>query len=329
MGIYDRDYYRESTRNALDGRVQAFVVLIVIYVAVYILQIATREEGGVRQPRPGPVTEALILTTDKVLQGEVWRVVTYAFAHDPLHPAPIIFNILFLIFFGRFVEDIYGWKEFLGFYLVGGLLAGLGFVLISGITQNGGVLIGPQCSVTAVLLLVALHNPKKTVLLFFVVPCPIWLVVVFNVLLDVVGYFGGKVSPMVFVAHAFAAGFAYVYHRYHLSMTNWLPSWPSGARRSKARPKLQIYRDETTDRDTAPSAAPTGGMPASASAAAPATAPATATATPLLDEQLEAKLDQVLEKVKKYGQESLSEEERAVLFRASELYRKRRKSGGD
>ena len=49
----------------------------------------------------------------------------------------------------------------------------------------------------------------------------------------------------------------------------------------------------------------------------------------MMDEHLEAKLDEVLEKVKKYSQESLSEEERAVLFRASEIYRKRRKSGGN
>ena len=48
-----------------------------------------------------------------------------------------------------------------------------------------------------------------------------------------------------------------------------------------------------------------------------------------MDEQLEAKLDEVLEKVKKQGQDSLTDDERAVLFRASEIYRKRRKQLGE
>jgi hypothetical protein len=43
------------------------------------------------------------------------------------------------------------------------------------------------------------------------------------------------------------------------------------------------------------------------------------------DEQLEAKLDAVLEKVSKHGQESLTPEEREILVKASELYKKRRK----
>ena len=44
-----------------------------------------------------------------------------------------------------------------------------------------------------------------------------------------------------------------------------------------------------------------------------------------VDEYLEAKLDQVLEKVSQHGQQSLTAEEREILFRASEIYRRRRK----
>ena len=40
---------------------------------------------------------------------------------------------------------------------------------------------------------------------------------------------------------------------------------------------------------------------------------------------LEAKVDAVLAKVSKLGQESLTPEEREILFKASELYKKRRK----
>jgi hypothetical protein len=44
------------------------------------------------------------------------------------------------------------------------------------------------------------------------------------------------------------------------------------------------------------------------------------------DEHLEAKLDEVLEKVQRHGKDSLSESERAILVRASEIYKKRRQT---
>jgi hypothetical protein len=43
-----------------------------------------------------------------------------------------------------------------------------------------------------------------------------------------------------------------------------------------------------------------------------------------LDEHFEAKVDAVLEKVSRFGQGSLTETERQILLRASEVYRRRR-----
>ena len=43
------------------------------------------------------------------------------------------------------------------------------------------------------------------------------------------------------------------------------------------------------------------------------------------DEPFEVKVDRVLAKVSQHGQESLTAEEREILFRAGEVYKKRRK----
>jgi len=315
MGIYDRDYYREEGGyRPFDSRVRACIVLVVVYIFVFFVQVATRE-GGPRGPfLPGPVTEILELKASKVLQGEIWRLVTYSFAHDPGNIFPIALNILFLIFFGRHVEDIYGWKEFLSFYILSGFLGGLAFFLVAVLSQHNGILLGPAASVTAVLFLYALHYPRRTVLLFFILPCPIWFVVAFHVLNDSLGLLSGQMHPAAFSAHVAAAAFAFLYHHYSFRVSRFLPSRPARGIKPKSRPQLQIFRDEATDDDSR--------VPV-ASTSAPATHDSHS-----LDEQLEAKLDQVLEKVKKEGQSSLTEEERAVLFRASEIYRKRRKLGG-
>ena len=76
------------------------------------------------------------------------------------------------------------------------------------------------------------------------------------------------------------------------------------------RPKLRVVVPPVEEETPEPVGAPVQAAPRPAEAA---------------DEQLEAKLDAVLEKVSKHGQESLTPEEREILFKASELYKKRRK----
>jgi len=319
MGIYDRDYYREKRGlTAFDGRVQACLVLVGLYVLVFLLQSMSAD---VRRNRPDLITQMFVLDSELVLAGEVWRLVTYALLHDR-GLLSMFFDCLFLIWFGRHIEEMLGWLEFVCFYFAASILGGIVFTGSAQAMGNFGYMAGPACSITAVLFLYALHYPRQTVLIFFVLPCPIWFLIGFYVLFSVVGLVNDAMNPAVFIAHAAAAGFTFLYFRNSWRISNWLPGMPSGERRPKRKTNLHIYQGEE-ERSPAPPAKP------AAAAAAPKPSPATpATVISLLDEHLEAKLDEVLEKVKKHGQESLTEEERAVLFRASEIYRKRRKSGG-
>jgi membrane associated rhomboid family serine protease len=316
MGIYDRDYYRDSSRgfHPFDSRIQVCICLMLIYIAVYLIAVGSH----------GQIYEAFSLDARSVLDGEVWRIATYAFIH-PDNPWAIIVNIAFLFWIGRHVEDIYGWKEFLAFYLTAGFLAGIAYVALAALLPKEArtePLIGPGGSVTAVLFLFALHYPRRTVFYYI----PIWFVVAFYVVNDTLGVVSGFRQPAAFAAHAAAAGFAIVYYQYSLRVSNWLPGLPSrgaGGRRSK--PKLQIYRDRPSDNASLPSVG-SSNLPHPVAVTAPTSSePARAG----MDEQLEAKLDEVLDKVKKHGQDSLTDDERAVLFRASEIYRKRRKQIGE
>ena len=97
-------------------------------------------------------------------------------------------------------------------------------------------------------------------------------------------------------------GFAFAYYKGNWRLAG-LTTWLRFLGRQRARPQLRVYREEPVY--TAPS---------------PATVPPSSD----LDEHLEAKLDAVLEKVARYGQGSLTEHERQILMRASEVYKKRR-----
>ena len=84
----------------------------------------------------------------------------------------------------------------------------------------------------------------------------------------------------------------------------------------RARPRLRVAPPPEDEQEQEPE--PVGAPVQSQQAQARPTAGAA-------DEQLEAKLDAVLEKVSKHGQDSLTAEEREILVKASELYKKRRK----
>jgi membrane associated rhomboid family serine protease len=312
MGIYDREYYRKegpSFLNSFALRGQACKWLVIANIVVFVIQLLTR----VREPtamgfylEPGPVTDGLLLDTQKVLQGQVWRLLTYAFLHDPTIWQHIVFNMLFLWWFGTDVEDLYGLREFLAFYLTAALAGGLVFQAAAMVQAQPGACLGASGAVTAVMVLCALHFPNRIILLFFFLPIPIWIFVIFQVAQDAFYFVGGFKTGTAVAVHLGGAAFAFVYYKMQWRLTGMLPSlrsWKVG----RARPRLRVYHSAEE---------------AETPEAAPVAAPAVATAD--IDEQLEAKLDAVLEKVARTGQASLTESEKQILMRASEVYKKRR-----
>ncbi len=300
MGIYDRDYYRRegpSFLGAFANRGQVCKWLIIINVIAYVIQLATRDRGGA-------FTEAFLLDAPKVFSGEVWRLLTYAFLHAENAWVHILFNMLFLWWFGHELEDLYGRWEFLAFYLVSAVVGGAVFALAWKVGLGPPYCLGASGAVTAVMVVFAFHYPTRIILLFFVLPVPIWLLVVFQVVQDSFGFLsGGNGQNIAFAVHLGGAAFGALYYQANLRL---LDLWPkAGPRaRQRARPRLRVYREEEAE------------TPQPVSVPAPVGQD--------VDEQLEAKLDAVLEKVARSGQASLTDTEKQILLRASEIYKRRR-----
>jgi membrane associated rhomboid family serine protease len=305
MGIYDRDYYRERSGGFLEswGRQGATVWLIIVTCIVFLLQLVTEEF------KPS-ITAIGIYDYDAVRRGEVWRLITPVFLHAGL--IHLAFNMLVLYWAGSLVEDIYGSREFLLFYLGAGLFCGtLEFLVhLAGAQPHRGL--GASGAVTAVLVVCAFHYPNLTVRLWFILPMRLWLLVALYVGLDILGVFGAGREGIGYLAHLGGALFGFLYYK-----TGWRVSWLLPGRSSepvkRAVPRLRVVPAES---DSPPEERD---EPVGAAVEAPKR-PAGAA-----DEQFEARVDAVLEKVSKYGQESLTAEERELLFQASERYKKRRK----
>jgi membrane associated rhomboid family serine protease len=307
MGIYDRDYYRRegpSFLGSFANRGQVCKWLVMINVIVFIIQLLTpgRGDGG---PPWGRFTDFFMLQPERVLHGEVWQVLTYAFLHATSSPMHILFNMLFLWWFGHEVEELYGHAEFLAFYLVAAVLGGLAFVAtyLVGMTPAFATCLGASGAVTAVMVVFAFHFPRRVILLFFVLPVPIWLLVVFQVAQDTFGFLSGNTGGVAVSVHLAGAAFGALYYQAHRRLLDLWPKFRS-RQRQRSRPRLRVYREDEAE--------------------TPQPVPVPAPPAPDVDEQLEAKVDAVLEKVARSGQASLTDSERQLLLRASEIYKKRR-----
>lgn len=304
MGIYDRDYYRRqgpSFLGSLGSHGQICKTLIIINVVAFVIQLATREFIGMRGVLPGRFTDVFILDAQSVLDGQVWRLLSYAFLHSTTTIWHILFNMLFLWWFGSDVEDLYGPREFLAFYLVSAFLGGVAFTLVYLYQPMQQFCLGASGAVTAVLVLCAMHYPSRVIYVWYILPVPIWLFVVFQVAQDSFTFLTGLENSTTAVSvHLAGAAFAFVYYKRHWRI---MDIWPKlqGWKRERSRPRLRVYREETAE-------------------------PVSVTAQPVpeVDEHLEAKLDAVLEKVARTGKESLTDSERQILVRASEIYKRRR-----
>src|SRR5438128_2401129 len=116
MGFQDRDYYREGSQSAYITSV--VVKLIIINGIVYLADLLFG--GGSDQPDERPITALLAVHGDTLLRPLYWwQFLTAGFLHAPgaNHLNHILFNMLGLYIFGRPLEERYGRREFLRFYL--------------------------------------------------------------------------------------------------------------------------------------------------------------------------------------------------------------------
>ena len=110
--------------RGVDSIVPASYVIIGITV---VISLATSSQLS---PEGGPLLSALWLDKAAVAHGEVWRLLTVALVHDPTFLLHLLFNMYALYIAGPIVEQLYGARRFLLFYVlaaVGGSLASFAF----------------------------------------------------------------------------------------------------------------------------------------------------------------------------------------------------------
>ena len=289
MGFSDRGYYRydNSYRSASDWT--AVITLIIANVAVWVLNLLADNQFNEMLALNGALSQHL---------WEIWRLVTYGFAHDFLSPWHLAFNMLAIFFFGRAVEQVLGRAEFYRFYFSSIVIAGLAWVVSvnffsGGMPPGRTYLIGASGGVMAVLAVFVWYFPRQEVLIWGVLPVPAWALGILYFVSDLQGAANGG-GNVAHVAHIGGAVFGLLYAWRGWSLTGLADV---GSRLRQMRRRFKVVRPEDDfgrgrhdDED---------------------------------EVSLQAKVDDILEKISRSGESSLTADERDTLTRASRRFKGR------
>jgi len=120
-----------------------------------------------------------------------WTPLTYMFLHEGfLH---IFFNMFTLFWFGRIFLMYFSEKQLVGLYLIGGLLAGLTYVVAYNIfpyyapTVHQSILLGASGSIMAIIIATAFRSPDMELQLLFLGNIKLKYIATFFVLTSLFG----------------------------------------------------------------------------------------------------------------------------------------------
>lgn len=299
MGIYDRDYYRPARPTPVYSSFRprsVVIALIVVNVAVWLADAFS--PATLVDPRTGRalahwLSDHLAVHVYTLTEPWLWwQYLTYGFTHSPVMFGHIFGNMLVLFFLGRDVEERYGSKEFLRLYLTMIVFAAVVWNVANKLAGDSDLVsaYGASGAIAGVVVLYALNFPHRTLLLFFVIPMPAWLLGALVVLYDIYGAVVGG-DQVAYSMHLAGAAFAFIYFQKQWNLTRLTEgrfSWLRSPFRGK--PRLKVHKPEEE-----------------------------------VESDMTKEVDRLLEKISSEGEASLTAKERRILETASREYQKRGK----
>ena len=165
MSIADRDYHRQDRRESSGFFSQLTPVvkwLLIVNFGIYFLDVMLESPEGAR-----PLREFGIFTIHSAVdQLKLWKFVTFQFLHGSI--GHVFFNCMGLFFFGPWMERWWGSRKFLIFYLLCGVAGGVFFSLLVSFGLLPGdntfsQLLGASAGIYGILIGVAVVAPSLRV----------------------------------------------------------------------------------------------------------------------------------------------------------------------
>ena len=289
---------------AFGNRITRLIMLnVAIWVLVNIVRLGFVIAAGMQQA-PGFDEFMRYISLNSELTFDAlhpWVLFTHMFVHIGLFH--ILFNMLFLYWFGRIMGDFLGDHRVYPVYLMSGLAGAFLYLVTAKLFPGGSTLIGASGAVMGIVVAAGTIAPDYVMRLLFIGDVKLKYIVLVLVAIDIfalgsLSNFGGH------AAHIGGALFGYVFvtllkQGTDLSVpVNNLFAWFQRLLSGEAKPKKKKSRAPMYVQHAAKGKQQRrSGKPRS--------------------KDHQARLDQILDKIKASGYESLSEEEKEFLFQAS------------
>lgn len=140
-----------------------------------------------------------------------WTVVTYMFLHEGLFH--IVFNLLWLFWFGRMFLTSFRQKQLTAVYLLGGFAGGFLYILAYNIFpvfdqyKMSSLALGASAAVMAIVIAISAYKPNYAINLLLIGPVKIKYIAIVVVVLDVISIKMGNAGGHI--AHLGGALFGY------------------------------------------------------------------------------------------------------------------------
>lgn len=266
--------------------------LLIVNTAIFLVAFIAARAGY------GPFLIEYLALEPREILFQPWTLFTYAFLHLGL--GHVFFNMLALFFFGPMLEERWGSRGFIKFYLVAAAGSAL-FAALEALFVPGIYVLGASGAIYGLLMAFAMAWPTMPIHIWGIFPIQArWLVAIMAaVSILLIG--GGGVSHL---AHLGGFATAYLYLK-----SPWAPSPWGEIPTPRRKPKKRASGGAFGWLGKRPRAEPAPPKPAP-----PALRPQD-------EQQLLDDVDGILEKISARGLGSLTEEERKRLDEVSRRYR--------
>jgi membrane associated rhomboid family serine protease len=224
---------------------------------------------------------------------QLWQLITYMFMHGgPMH---LLFNMIALWMFGIELENVWGSRKFLTYYLACGIGAGLSNLLIAPLFTVTGPTVGASGAIYGVLIAFGMMFPTRPIFLYFLLPIQAKYFVLMYIALELYAGVNGTSDGVAHFAHLGGAAIGFVYMLLDRRQSTIENFWTRTVGRMKSDQRVNEYsyqKKNVTD-------AKYHDVGNDSEAAN------------------QRQIDEILDKISQSGYKSLTEAEKKLLFDAS------------
>lgn len=221
MNIVEDLKYNLKVRNNL-------TILIYINLIVFVLISALRVILFLVNGNPQSIISYIgVPAATESFYLKPWTIISYMFVHQGfIH---LLFNLLFLYWFGKIFVQFLNQRQLLGLYLLGGLVGGALYIIsfnafpVFDEIRSVSIAIGASASVMAIIIAAATLVPNYNLYMLFFGQVRLKYIAIFVVLIDVlsiptdnsgghIAHIGGAIIGFIFI----------LFYKKNIDITKWI-----------------------------------------------------------------------------------------------------------